>query len=130
MITSVYAALAALFIVKLSLSVIKLRRQHRVSVGDGGIEALQLAIRAHANALEYMPMALLLLLLLELNDAPKMLVHLGGSALLAGRILHALGLSAKDLRKRVLGMQITLYLIIGLALLNIAFFAFGQQLKF
>lgn len=130
MITSIYAALAALFIVKLSLSVIKLRRQHRVSVGDGGIEALQLAIRAHANAVEYMPVALLLLLLLELNDAPNMLIHLAGSALLAGRILHALGLPAKDLRKRVLGMQITLYLIIGLAILNIAFFAFGEQLKF
>lgn len=130
MITSIYAALSALFIVKLSLSVIKLRRQHRVSVGDGGIEALQLAIRAHANALEYMPMALLLLVLLELNQAPTMLIHLAGSALLAGRILHAVGLSGKDLRKRVLGMQITLYLIIGLALLNIVFFAFGEQLKF
>lgn len=124
MITSIYASLAALFIVRLSLAVIKLRRKNRVSVGDGGNEALQLAIRAHANAVEYIPMALMLLLLLELNGAPKLLIHSLGAALLIGRILHAMGLSGKDLKKRVLGMQITIYLLIGLAILNMVFLAF------
>jgi len=121
MITALYASLSALLIVRLSLSVIKLRRQNRVSVGDGGNEALQLAIRAHSNAVEYIPIALMLLFMLEFNGAPKLLVHLLGITLLIGRMLHAMGLPANDLRKRVLGMQITIYLLIGLAIANILF---------
>ncbi|MDI1276203.1 MAPEG family protein [Methylobacter sp.] len=130
MITSIYASLAALLIVRLTLSVIKLRRKNRVSVGDGGNEGLQLAIRAHANAVEYIPIALMLLLTLELNGAPKILIHILGATLIIGRILHAIGLPAKDFKKRVLGMQITIYLLIGLAVLNILFFVFAGTLKF
>jgi len=129
MITSIYASLLALLIVRLSVAVIKLRRKNRVSVGDGGNEELQLAIRAHANAVEYIPIALMLLLMLELNGAPKILVHILGVTLLVGRILHAMGLPAKDFKKRVLGMQITIYLLIGLAILNISFLAFTGALK-
>ena len=129
MITSIYASLAALLIVRLALSVIKLRRKKRISVGDGGNEELQLAIRAHSNAVEYIPITLLLLLMLELNGAPKILIHVFGATLLIGRILHAMGLSAKDFRKRILGMQITIYLLIGLAILNIVFLAFTGSFK-
>jgi len=78
MITSLYASLLALLVVRLSLSVIKLRRKNRIIVGDGGNEELQLAIRTHANALEYIPITLLLLLTLELNGAPKILIHILG----------------------------------------------------
>ena len=130
MITSIYASLSALLIVRLSLAVIKLRRKNRVSVGDGGNEELHLAIRAHSNALEYIPITLMLLLTLELDGAPKILIHILGVTLLIGRILHAMGLPAKDFKKRVLGMQITIYLLIGLAILNILFFAFPESLKF
>ncbi len=122
MITSIYASLAALLIVHLAFGIIKLRRKHQVSVGDGGIEALQLAIRTHANAVEYIPLMLLLLLTLELNGASKILIHGLGVTLLIGRIVHAIGLSSKHLPKRVLGMQITIGLIVGLAILNILFF--------
>ena len=125
MITSIYASLAVLLIVRLSLSVIKLRRKNRIIVGDGGNEELQLAIRTHANALEYIPITLLLLLMLELNGAPAILIHLLGATLLIGRIIHSIGLPAKDIQKRVLGMQITIYLLIGLAILNLLFLAFA-----
>jgi hypothetical protein len=130
MITSIYASLSALLIVRLSLAVIKLRRKNRVSVGDGGNEELQLAIRTHANAVEYIPITLLLLLTLELNGAPSILIHVLGGTLLVGRILHSIGLPEKDFKKRVLGMQITIYLLIGLAVLNILFLAFAGALKF
>ena len=109
MITSIYASLSVLLIVRLTLSVIKLRRKNLISVGDGGIEELQLAIRTHANAVEYIPITLLLLLMLELNGAPNTLIHICGITLLIGRIIHAMGLPAKNLPKRILGMQITLY---------------------
>lgn len=129
MITSIYASLLALLIVRLSLAVIKLRRKNRVSVGDGGNEELQLAIRTHSNAVEYIPITLMLLLTLELNGAPKILIHILGVTLLVGRILHAMGLPTKDFKKRVLGMQITIYLLIGLAILNILFLVFTGTLK-
>jgi uncharacterized membrane protein YecN with MAPEG domain len=129
MITSLYASLSALLIVRLSISVIKLRRKNRIIVGDGGNEELQLAIRTHSNAVEYIPITLLLLLTLELNGAPKILIHLLGATLIIGRIIHAMGLPAKDLKKRVLGMQITIYLLIALAILNILFLVFTGPFK-
>jgi len=46
-------------------------------------------------------------LMLELNGAPKILIHLLGATLITGRIIHAIGIPAKNLKKRVLGMQIT-----------------------
>jgi len=129
MITSIYASLLTLLVVRLSISVIKLRRINRIRVGDGGNEELQLAIRTHANAVEYIPIALLLLLMLELNGAPKILIHIFGATLIIGRIIHAMGVPAKNLQKRILGMQITIYLLIGLAILNILFLVFSEQLK-
>ena len=129
MITSIYASLLTLLVVRLSISVIKLRRKNRISVGDGGNEELQLAIRTHANAVEYIPIALLLLLTLELNGAPKILIHIFGATLIIGRIIHAMGLQAKNLPKRILGMQITISLLIALAILNIVFLALAGPLK-
>jgi len=49
--------------------------------------------------------------------------------LIIGRIIHAVGLPAKNLKRRVLGMQITIYLLIALAILNILFLAFSESLK-
>jgi uncharacterized protein len=72
----------------------------------------------------------LLLLMLELNGAPKILIHLLGATLITGRIIHAIGIPAKNLKKRVLGMQITIFLLIGLAILNIFFLVFTEPLKF
>ncbi|CAA9892205.1 Inner membrane protein YecN [Candidatus Methylobacter favarea] len=121
MISSFYAALSALLIVWLSLRVIKLRRAKKVRFGDGGEPKLQVAIRAQANATEYIPVALILLILLELDGGHLALVHSGGIAMLVGRIVHARGLLTGSLRYRVLGMQITLFTVIGLAVANLAY---------
>ncbi|WP_417510791.1 MAPEG family protein [Methylophaga sp.] len=123
MITALYASLCALFIVKLSLGVIAVRRQHKIGLGDGGNEELQLAIRAQGNATEYIPITLILMLLLENIIVYNWMIHLAGITLLTGRIIHAIGIKNHDLKKRVLGMKITLYLIIALSILNIVYFA-------
>ncbi|EMR13726.1 hypothetical protein MPL1_03383 [Methylophaga lonarensis MPL] len=125
MLTALYASLCALLLVKLSLAVIALRRKHQVSLGDGGINELQAAIRTQANAVEYIPISLLLILLLELMHASPWLIHLAGVSLLTGRLLHASALKNNDVRKRVLGMQITFFLIIALAVLNIVYLVLG-----
>jgi len=123
MITALYASLCALFIVKLSLGVIAVRRQHKIGLGDGGNEELQLAIRAQGNATEYIPITLILMFLLENIIVYNWMIHLAGITLLTGRLIHAIGIKKHDLKKRVLGMKITLYLIIALSILNIVYFA-------
>lgn len=123
MITGLYAALAALLIVALSRNVIALRRQHKVALGDGGHTDLLAAIRAHANAIEYLPIGLLLLLLLELSQSPAWLLHLLGGLFIVGRLIHANGVSKANIKHRILGMQLTLWLVIAMAILNVMAFA-------
>ncbi len=94
-VTALYAALLGLLAIGLAARVVILRRRLRVGVGDGGHETMALAIRAHANLVEYAPLALLLLLVLEFSGARDALLHALGVALLAGRLLHAWGLSHK-----------------------------------
>ena len=121
MISSIYAGILALLIVWLSLNVIKLRHSKKVILGDGGETDLQYAIRAQGNATEYIPISLILLVLLEISGAAVWLVHLGGIAIIVGRLLHAKGLLAQSLNYRILGMQFTFFTIIGLASINIAY---------
>jgi len=123
MITGIYAALAALLIVALVRNVISLRRQHKVALGDGGHQDLLAAIRAHANAVEYLPIGLLLLLLLELGQGPAWLVHLLGSLFIIGRLIHANGVSKAIITRRIIGMQFTIWLMIIMAVLNLLAFA-------
>lgn len=55
-----------------------------------------------------------------------LLIHLGGITILAGRLLHAKGLLSENLRYRVLGMQFTIFSLIGLAIANLTYAAYRQ----
>jgi uncharacterized protein len=121
MISAIYAGILALLIVWLSLNVIKIRRANKVILGDGGLPALQNAIRAQGNAAEYIPISLILLILLEFSGATYLLVHLAGITLMIGRVIHAKGLLTENLHYRVLGMQFTIVTIISLASADILF---------
>ena len=66
--TPIYAGLAVLFYVFLSIRVIGLRRSTRTSLGNGGHVSLEQAIRVHGNFSEYVPLALVLMLLAELQS--------------------------------------------------------------
>ncbi|HAI58391.1 MAG TPA: hypothetical protein DCM32_00730 [Xanthomonadaceae bacterium] len=94
MLTGLYAALCALLVFVLSLRIALLRRRLRIGIGDGGDAGLARAIRAQANAIEYVPLALVMLLIAENNGAAAAFVHACGSGLLLARVLHAVGLSA------------------------------------
>lgn len=67
-VTTLTAAVLGLFYVWLAIQVIRLRNHHHVSTGDGGHHDLTLAIRAHGNCAEYLPISLILLGLAELNQ--------------------------------------------------------------
>lgn len=128
MITSFYAALAALLIVRLSFHVIKIRRSRQVRLGDDGDFELLSAVRAQGNATEYIPVTLILMIILELNHAHGGIIHAGGMAMLTGRLLHSRGLLTDNLKYRVLGMQFTFVTIIALALTNLVYFLAGGSL--
>jgi hypothetical protein len=126
MTSAIYASLSAFLVVWLSLNVIKVRRAKQVSVGDGGDDELKTAMAAQSNALEYLPISLLLLFALEYNGAFLILVHTLGIVLLIGRLIHAKAMLTSDLQRRVLGMQITIWVIIGLAIANLFFIPYGN----
>ncbi len=126
MVTALYGAICGLLIIKLSFTVIGLRRQYKVRYGDGGHKALKIAIRAHANATECIPIVLILLGLLEFNNAPKLLIHCIGITFIIGRIIHSHGLLKNNMPGRVLGTQISIVVVIGLAILNFVYLPFDQ----
>jgi len=92
-ITMLYAGLLGLLLVALSFRVIGFRRKSGVGIGDGDSEKGARLIRAQGNFVEYVPAALLILLLLELAGENPMALHVFGALLFLARIAHAGGLS-------------------------------------
>ena len=93
-VTALYAGLLALVYLILSVWVIRVRIRQKVHAGDKGDPVMANAMRVHANFAEYVPMALILLLLAEMQGAPALALHVLGAVLLLARIMHALGMAA------------------------------------
>ena len=119
--TSFYAGLLAVFYVLLSFRIILLRKKYRIGIGHGEEMELHRAIRVHGNFAEYVPLALFLLLLLELGQAETWILHTLGSMLLFGRLFHAMGLgkSAGTSMPRFLGGVLTYTMMLIAAGLNV-----------
>lgn len=122
-ITALYAGLLALWFIFLSLRVVVKRRSARVGLGTGDDRELARRVRVHGNAAEYLPIALMLMLLLELNTALAWLVHGAGVVLVVGRVAHfaGLGRSAGKSWGRFLGTAFTWLAILVLAGANLGF---------
>lgn len=116
-ITAFYLALAVVLVVLLTASVIARRFAARAALGDNGDRILACRIRAHANAVEYLPLALLQLLVLELILIAPLWLHVFGATLLLGRALHAVGLSRSGGpgALRMGGMILTLLAMVAMA---------------
>ena len=108
----------ALIFLWLSLRVIRHRRAERIPLGSGGNAALERAVRAHANFAEFVPFAVLLLLLAEWGGAWPWLLHALGALLVAARLSHGIGIvqEPEDFRLRVFGMMGTFGVIAFAAL--------------
>lgn len=128
-IAAFYAALLAALFLVLSMRTVNQRRAASVEIGVGESIELLRRSRVHANFAEYVPFALLLIALAESLKAPSIVLHLAGLMLVAGRLLHAYGLSQSPhiLRYRMFGMVLTFaaiglaaLLCFGLGLLNMA----------
>jgi len=90
---ALWTGLHLILLLVLSVLVTRQRRKHHIEIGDGGVPALNQAIRAFGNAAEYVPAALIGLGVLALAGAMPLLIHPIGFLLFAGRVVHAVGLS-------------------------------------
>ena len=95
-ITAFYASLLALILVGLSGWVIAGRGAKNTMLGDGGDATMTRRIRAHANFIEYVPLALLIIALLEGSGASRGFVRFLLIILFIARILHPFGMIAPD----------------------------------
>lgn len=126
-VTALYAALLVPLYIFLSFRVINVRVAQRLSVGDGGDQAMLRRMRVHANFAEYAPLALVVIGLAESLNTPALVLHLLGVLLLAGRLAHAYGMSAmpEKLQLRVAGMMLT-FSALGLGALACLWGAFQR----
>lgn len=122
LISPIYMGLVGLLTLFLSVHVSRNRQEHKVSTGDGDIPALFKAIRVHANLIENAPLALILLLAIELQGAPGWMVHAFGLAFVGGRVLHAYGLGSHPQvpTARLIGSSVTLLYLLAASIAVIA----------
>ena len=91
-VTLIFAAAFGLLNLWLAIRVSRLRGVSKVSVGHGDVPIMEAGMRAHANFNENIPIALILMLLIELNVGPARGLWAIGALLVVGRVLHPFGM--------------------------------------
>ena len=118
---ALWAGLNIVLLLALSLLVVRQRQRHKVALGDEGVPELAQAIRAFGNSTEYVPAAMIGIVVLALVQAPPLAIHVAGFILFVGRVVHAIGLSTSGGTSfpRAIGMVLTwvAYVFLGAALL-------------
>lgn len=113
--TALYAGLLGLYAIWLAMQVIRARHTYRVALGTPH-RMVERAARAHGNFSEYAPLGLVLIGLCEINGLPAWAVHALGTALVAGRVVHGIGIAREpeNMRWRTVGMSLT-FAVLGVA---------------
>lgn len=113
-ITALYAGILGVIFVPLSMRVGMYRLKKKISLLDGGDKELTRRMRAQGNFAEYVPIALFLLALTELNGAPAWAVYALGGSLVVGRLLHMFTIIGSEIGPgRPAGMMLTFLSILG-----------------
>lgn len=130
-VTAVYAAVIALMMMMaLAYRVTGFRRRDRVGLGDDGSRDLQVAVRSHANLVEYAPIFLLLLFVGELNGVTVGWLHGAGLLFVLSRFAHAWGMDASGGRAHpgrmlgILGTWLAILLMIIMVIWNLMLFRY------
>ena len=103
-VTLLYAGLLGLMAIAVAVPAGRLRGITGISVGDGGNPDLILAMRRHANFIEFVPIALILIGLLEMNGVSANAIHGLGGALVVFRVCHAFGLKGDNMSNPLRGI--------------------------
>lgn len=120
-ITAIYAAILALIVVALAINVTVHRTKFRVAIGDGGNPDMLRMIRVHGNAVEYLPLALVLMAIYEINGGSHVLLHIAGIVLIVGRVLQTWNMWGTERAGfgRIAGQSSTWLTLAALAALNL-----------
>ncbi len=118
-VTLTLAGAAALINIWLIVRVAQVRRRENISVGDGGNEALLRRMRAQANFIEFAPLVLILIALIEMAIGASVWLYLVGGAFLLARLFHAIGMDGNK-KARVVGMLVSLVVLFTLAVWALA----------
>jgi uncharacterized membrane protein YecN with MAPEG domain len=120
-ITAFYAGILALMVMALAINVTVHRAKLGVPMGDGGNPQMLRMIRLHGNAVEYVPLALVLMLAYEINGGWHTALHIIGIALVAGRLIQTWAMWSTEIAGagRGTGQTLTWLSIAALAVLNI-----------
>ena len=120
-VTLLFAAILSAFMIVLAVRVLDLRGSpvtksfHRPGRVIDPLE-LERAIRGHGNLIEYAPLFLILMLLLELTGASETFLYICGTVFTVGRFMHGIAFSfmKKNGLLRIGGMTLTFLGLIGL----------------
>ncbi len=93
-ITLLYAGLLGLVAVGLMMAVGRARAATGINTGDGGNDDLIIPMRSQANFVEFVPLALILIGMLEMNGVSATAIHALCAVLLVARLCHAFGFTA------------------------------------
>tara|TARA_B100000989_G_scaffold265003_1_gene217677 strand:- start:131 stop:514 length:384 start_codon:yes stop_codon:yes gene_type:complete len=120
-ITLLYTSLLTILVIFLAIKVGMNRTETNTMLGEGESSALLQSIRAHGNLIEYAPLALILLALLEMQNTSNWVLHLCGSLFFLARILHAYGvsISRESTPYRLIGALVTWLIMLVMSLLGI-----------
>ena len=120
-ITLLFAAILSAFMIVLAVRVLDLRGSpvtksfHKPGRVIDPLE-LERAIRGHGNLIEYAPLFLILMLLLELTGASETFLYICGTVFTVGRFMHGIAFSfmKKNGLLRIGGMTLTFLGLISL----------------
>ena len=119
-VTALYGSLNAILNVALAANVSRARGKYGVSIGPGKAKEIETAVRIHANNSEFVPLAIVTMLLAELCGGSALILHIAGGVLLLSRIFHAIGLPRPAPNFfRFAGAAATSFIIAGLAIWTI-----------
>lgn len=126
----IYAGILGLLLVILSFNVM----QNWVRVTGLGLQTdrgMRRAERVLSSFVEYVPMSLVLLTLIELKGAPSFVLHGLGVALVVGRVMHAYG--SNDMigagLLRFLGAQLTFLVLTVTSMACLYFYGLSYGLS-
>ena len=103
-VTMLYAGVLGLMSVALGAIPGTIRGKAGISIGDGGNTELLLGMRRHGNFVEWVPIALILIGLLEMSGVSGTPIHALGAGLVLARIAHAVGIKADTIQSPLRGV--------------------------
>jgi len=120
-ITAFYAAILGLILTALAINVTVHRAKLKVLIGDGGNPIMLRMMRLHGNAVEYVPIGVLLMALYELDSGSHLALHVAGITLVLSRLLQLWGMwsTVEPTFGRVVGQSLTWLTVAVLAVLNL-----------